>query len=130
MAIHCVVVTPERTALDERAEFIAVTLFDGELGIGIGHSPLIGRLGYGEMRLRSGGVTKRFYIDGGFVQVVENSVSVLTNRAVPAAQIDAASAAAQLKAALKQPANTPELMEIRDRKVAQARAQLHVAKRA
>ena len=36
-----------------------------------GHTPLIGRLGYGEMRIRHGKQTERFYVDGGFVQVVE-----------------------------------------------------------
>lgn len=129
MSIHCIVVTPEKTAVEEKADFLALPLFDGEIGIGASHSPMIGRLGYGEMRLRSGGQVRRYYVDGGFVQVDDDVVSVLTNRAVPAEQLDADAAAKQLKSAMKRPANTPELMEIRDRLVAQARAQLHVAKR-
>lgn len=126
--ITCTVVTPEATALEEKADFVALPLYDGEIGIGANHSPLIGRLGFGEMRLKVGGKVSHYYLDGGFVQVAGNTVSVLTNRALPADKVDANHAKEQLSAALKRKAHTPELMEIRDRLVAQARAQLHVAK--
>jgi F-type H+-transporting ATPase subunit epsilon len=128
--MHCVVVTPEQTALDQDAEFVALPLFDGEIGIAPNHSPLIGRLGYGEMRIKSGGTTKTLYVDGGFVEVAGNVVSVLTNRAVPAAKVDGAAAEVQLANAMRHPASTAEQFEIRDRQIAQARAQLRIARRA
>ena len=127
--LNCIVVTPEETALDEQADFVALPLYDGEIGIGPGHSPLIGRLGFGEMRIRTGNTVKRFYIDGGFVQVNGNVVSVLTNRAVPAESLDVGDASELLAAAHKQPSNSPELADTRDRALLQARAQLRVAKR-
>jgi F-type H+-transporting ATPase subunit epsilon len=125
--INCIVVTPEKTSLDQTAEFVALPLFDGEIGIAPGRSRMIGRLGYGEMRLRFGGKIERYYIDGGFVQVSENVVSVLTNRAIPAAEIDADAANKQLAEAKGRRADTVELLEIRDRLIQQARAQLRVA---
>lgn len=128
--LQCVVVTPEHTALDQQAEFVALPLFDGEIGIAPGRSPLIGRLGYGEMRIKSGGTTKTLYVDGGFVEVADNVVSVLTNRAVPSGKLDAAAAETQLANANRQPATTNEQLEIRDRQIAQARAQLRIARRA
>lgn len=128
--LQCLVVTPEATALDELAEFVALPLYDGEIGIAPLHSPLLGRLGYGEMRIKAGGQTRRYYVDGGFVEVVNNVVSVLTNRAVPAEKLDAEEIREQLDAAQKRPANSPETLEIRDRLVTQARAQLQVASRA
>jgi F-type H+-transporting ATPase subunit epsilon len=124
------VVTPEQTALETKAEFVALPLFDGEIGIAPGHSPLIGRLGYGEMRIKAGGSTLTYYVDGGFVQVEGNVVAVLTNRAVPAKNLDPAAAEKHLGEALERPANSPELLEIRDRLIAQARAQLRTARRA
>ena len=127
--LNCVVVTPEATALEAKAEFIALPLFDGEIGISPGHSPMIGRLGYGELRLRTGGKVQRFYIDGGFVQVADNLVSVLTNRAVPVADLDADSAREQLDSAQKHTATTEEQFEKRDLQVAQARAMLRTAGR-
>ena len=129
-AITCTVVTPEQTALETKADFVALPLFDGEIGIAANHSPLIGRLGYGEMRIKSGGQTVAYYVDGGFVQVADNIVAVLTNRAMPAKSLDPAAAETQLQSALQQAANSPELMEIRDRKIAQARAQIRTARRA
>ncbi len=129
-SLTCTVVTPEQTALETKADFVALPLFDGEIGIAANHSPLIGRLGYGEMRIKIGGQTQTYYVDGGFVQVADNVVAVLTNRALPAARLDPAAAETNLQAALSRPANTPELMEIRDRQIAQARAQIRTARRA
>ena len=127
--LTCTIVTPEQTALETKAEFVALPLFDGEIGIAANHSPLIGRLGYGEMRIKTGSTTLSYYVDGGFVQVADNVVAVLTNRAVPSKNLDPAAAEAQLAAALARPANSPELFEIRDRAVAQARAQIRTARR-
>jgi F-type H+-transporting ATPase subunit epsilon len=127
--VECIVVTPEETALQTPAQFIALPLFDGEIGIAPGRAPLIGRLGHGEMRIREGTKTLRYYVDGGFVEVNGDVVSVLTNRAVKAEDLDPEVAEAELEAARKKPANTTELMGIRDRAVAQSRGQLRVARR-
>jgi F-type H+-transporting ATPase subunit epsilon len=129
--MQCIVVTPERTVYDQTAEFVAMTLYDGEIGIAPGHTPLIGRLGCGEMRIRrTEQETDRYYIEGGFVEVLGDVVSVLTQRAVPASEIDEAVALEQLHAAQSRRATTPEAVAVRDRVVAQSRAQLHVVRRA
>ena len=127
--IKCVVVTPEATSIEQDADFIVVPLFDGEKGIAAGHSPMIGRLGYGELRLKSGGTIERFYVDGGFVQVEANVVSVMTGRLIAAVQLDAAVAEEHLNAALKRRAHSVELLEIRERSITQARAQLRIARK-
>ena len=57
--LNCIVVTPEATALEAKADFVALPLYDGEIGSAGGHSPMIGRLGFGEMRLRTGGKVER-----------------------------------------------------------------------
>ena len=126
-SLQLVVVTPEETTLETNAQFVAVPLYDGELGIAPGRAPMIGRLGYGELRFTADGKTTRYYVDGGFVQVLNNVVTVLTGRAIPAAKIDREVAAEQLRTALVRPANTPETLAIRDRLVTQARAQLRLA---
>jgi F-type H+-transporting ATPase subunit epsilon len=128
--LKCIVVTPERTVRDETAEFVALPLFDGEIGIAPGHSPMIGRLGFGEMRIKlNKEVTLRYYVEGGFVEVLDDVVSILANRVLPAEVVKAATAEEQLAAARQRPANTPDLMALRDRAVSQARAQLRVARR-
>src|SRR5687767_11911184 len=108
--LQCVVVTPERALLDEAVDFVALPMYDGELGVLPGRAPLIGRLGYGELRIRQGDRTRRFYVDGGFAQVGNNVVTVLTPRALKAEEINAQAAHQALEAA-RAPAPTPEEQE-------------------
>ena len=96
--LQCVVVTPEKTLFDDWVDFVALPLFDGELGVLAGRAPLIGRLGYGELRTKLGPEVRRYFVDGGFAQVRNNVVTVLTQRAIPANQIDAGAAARELEA--------------------------------
>lgn len=116
--------------LDEHCEFVALPLFDGEAGVAPGRAPMIGRLGYGELRVRKGSQVMRYYVDGGFVQVANNVVSVLTNRAVAANDLDESALAQQLQTTLSSPAAGPAEMAIRERQVSQVRGQLRVASHA
>jgi F-type H+-transporting ATPase subunit epsilon len=126
-SLQLVVVTPEATVLDKQVDFVALPLYDGEIGIAPGRAPLIGRLGFGELRIGRDGASERYYVDGGFVQVAGDVVSVLTGRAVPAGSIDAGAAAEQLSAARARKANGEELLDLRERLEKQARAQIRVA---
>ncbi len=128
--LHVTIVTPEDTVLDTRADFVALPLFDGEMGVAPLHSPLIGRLRSGELRIRQGQQTALYYVEGGFVQVANNEVAVMTGRAQPAASVDPEAARQQLDTSLKSKAAGDEQIAIRSRQIDQARAQLHVARRA
>jgi F-type H+-transporting ATPase subunit epsilon len=123
--LHCVVVTPERALVDATADFVVLPMYDGELGVLPGRAPLIGRLGYGELRIRHGQETQRFFVDGGFAQVRANTVTVLTSRALKAEEINKADAERALHDT--QPAATPEAREARYKGQERARAQLRVA---
>jgi F-type H+-transporting ATPase subunit epsilon len=125
--LKLVVVTPEATIVDVTAEFVALPLYDGEIGIGRNHAPMIGRLGFGELRYRFAGDTGKYYVDGGFVQVQDNRVSVLTNRALTTDKLDATAAKIQLEQALTRSTSNPEEMAIRERLILQARAQIRLA---
>jgi F-type H+-transporting ATPase subunit epsilon len=127
--MQCTVVTPERTVLDEEADFVAVTLYDGELGIAPSRTPLVGRLGLGEMRITTPERMKRYYVEGGFVEVVGDVITVLTQRAVPAEELNEVVLREQLEVARIRGAATPEQEAARDRHVLQTRAQLNVARK-
>jgi F-type H+-transporting ATPase subunit epsilon len=124
--LKCVVVTPERTVLDEKADFVALPMYDGELGVLAGRAPLIGRLGTGELRLTHGNQAQRYYVDGGFAQVRSNVVTVLTSQAIKADEIDTAKAQRSIEAA-HQPAETVEARTVQQQTAAKARVQLRVA---
>jgi len=125
--LQVVVVTPECTAIDQQADSVTVTLMDGEAGILAGHAPMIGRLAPGELRLLSSGKANSYYVDGGFVQVAENVVSILTGRAVPVNQIDRAAAEQLLEKTQIAASDKAELVEIKNKTIAQARAQIRLA---
>lgn len=124
--LKCVVVTPEQTELDVEALSITLPMFDGEMGILKGHSPLVGRLGFGELRVQTAGERKAFFIDGGFVQVVSNVVSVLTDRIVPTSAITSEKAANAMRDALEMPLDQPELAAAREKAIDRARAMARV----
>jgi F-type H+-transporting ATPase subunit epsilon len=124
--VRCVVVTPERTLFDQLVEFVALPLFDGELGVLPGRLPLIGRLGYGELRTKEAGSTKRYFVDGGFAQVRDDVVTVLTSRATPAASINTEAAARELEQAQMRKATTDLEQSEKAKAVDRARAQVRV----
>jgi F-type H+-transporting ATPase subunit epsilon len=124
--LRCIVVTPERALLDTKADFVALPMFDGELGVLPGRAPLIGRLGYGELRYRDGHTTVRLFIDGGFAQVRNNVVTVLTPRAKKVSEIDVAKVEAELEAALSHTTNAAA-QEAALKAQERARAQLRIA---
>jgi F-type H+-transporting ATPase subunit epsilon len=104
-------------------------MYDGELGVLRGRSPLIGRLGCGELRIRKGKEVQRFFVDGGFAQIKDNVVTVLTPRALKPKEINADEARRAL-AATGEGALTPQAQEARLKAQVRARAQLRVLKHA
>lgn len=124
--LRCLVVTPEKTLIDEEVDFVAMPLFDGEIGILPGRAPLIGRLGFGELRVKVGSVTREYFVDGGFAQVRDNVVTVLTNRAIPVAQLDAKTVNDELQAARARPALNAVDQAERAKAIQRAQAQLRL----
>src|SRR5258706_5470141 len=108
--IKCVVVTPERAVLDEAADFVALPMFDGELGVLPGRRAMIGRLGIGELRVKNGDRTTHLFVDGGFAQVRADVVTVLTQKALTAEEIKPGVVVAEASAAQAIAARTPEAM--------------------
>jgi len=97
--LRLVIVTPERTLLDEPVSALRFPLYDGDIGILPGRLPLIGRLGSGELKLTSSSGERSFFIDGGFAQVQGSVISLLTHRAIPLADLTVAEAEKQLATA-------------------------------
>lgn len=76
------VISPERVLYEGQAESVVVPAYDGEVGILTGHAPLMTLLGRGVLRLSGGGAeSRRFVVEGGFLQVVDDTVRVVTEKA-------------------------------------------------
>ncbi len=89
-------------------------------------APMIGRLGYGELRTKTGLAEHRYFVDGGFVQVRDNVVTVLTSRALPAEAIDPVTAVRELEAAGTKRARTEVEFADVDKALARARGMIRV----
>jgi F-type H+-transporting ATPase subunit epsilon len=75
------VISPEATLFTGEAESVVAPAFDGEVGILTGHAPMITALGSGTLSVQNAGSIQRFNVDGGFLQVVDNHVRIVTERA-------------------------------------------------
>ena len=125
--VRCVIVTPETTILDARARFVTLPLFDGQRGVGRGHAPFIGRLGVGAVRIvgEHGGPADRareVFVEGGFVEVGPDAVTVITQRAVHADKINAEQARSALATAQASKAVGDEAIAARFKAIEAARA--------
>jgi F-type H+-transporting ATPase subunit epsilon len=126
--LRLVLVTPETTLVDEPVSALRFPLYDGQIGILPGRAPLIGRLGYGELNVTLvDGSHMSYFIDGGFVQVNENVVSLLTDRALTGEQIDRTAAQEKLKEAVARVAHSDAEAESRFRDQERARQMLAMA---
>lgn len=126
-SLQCIVVSPERTEMDVTAESIVLPMYDGEFGILQGHSPVIGRLGYGCLKIRKSGQSEeRYFVDAGFVQVANNVVSILTDRLVPVSQLSQEEATRELEVANRMPSKNSEARAAKEKAVSRARAQLRL----
>jgi F-type H+-transporting ATPase subunit epsilon len=79
------VISPEAMLFEGTTNEVVAPAFDGMVGILTGHAPMMTLLGKGTLRIGEGADARRFDVEGGFMQVVDNQVRVVTERAQPAA---------------------------------------------
>jgi F-type H+-transporting ATPase subunit epsilon len=75
------VISPERILFEGEVDSVTAPAFDGEVGVLTSHAPMMTLLGKGVLRLGSGGSAGRFDVEGGFMQVIDDHVRVVTERA-------------------------------------------------
>jgi len=124
---HVSIITPERAVLEADASFVAFPAWDGEVGILHGRAPLLYKLGTGKLRAETPEGEQVFYVDGGFAQMLEDRLTILTQQARRREEIDRAAAERALAAARDTPAPNEEAVEARQKAIERARAQLRIA---
>ncbi|MGI8812942.1 MAG: F0F1 ATP synthase subunit epsilon [Pyrinomonadaceae bacterium] len=96
------IVTPEKRVIDTEVDSVTVPTATGEAGILPNHAPLISALKPGILSYSNKGSVEKLAVSGGFVEVSNDQVSVLTDSAENAAEIDAVSARADREVAEKE----------------------------
>ncbi|HSU82081.1 MAG TPA: ATP synthase F1 subunit epsilon [Thermoanaerobaculia bacterium] len=126
---HCSVITPERAVLEADATFVAFPAHDGEVGILPGRAPLLFKMGAGELRVESPQGNQVLFVDGGFAQMVEDRLTLLTEAARKIEEIDPAAIEKQLAEAHAMPMKTDAEFKARQRVLRSAQAQRHILAR-
>lgn len=93
------IATPDRLLVREQVSEAQIPAWGGYLGILPNHSPLLSKLGTGELTYKQGGQERNLAISGGFVEVEPDHVRVLTDEAERADEIDMERARKALKRA-------------------------------
>jgi F-type H+-transporting ATPase subunit epsilon len=89
MALDVALVSPERILFSGQADMVVCRTTDGEIAFLTGHAPLVGALGIGTVRIKQAdGEEVRAAVHGGFVEVRDNRVSILSDVAELPDQID------------------------------------------
>ena len=89
MTVHCDIVSAEGEIFSGQVEMVIAHGSLGDLGIALGHAPLITELKPGPIRLiKLGGESEVFYISGGYLEVQPNMVKVLADTVQRAADLD------------------------------------------
>ncbi len=127
---HCSVITPERAVLEADATFVAFPAHDGEVGVLRNRAPLLYKLGAGELRVETPEGKHRLFVDGGFAQMVENRLTILTEQAKRVEEIDRAAAERALAEARSLPTSGGEAVHAaRQRAIRSAQVQIRLAGR-
>jgi len=121
------IVSPEGNVLKEDVEFVVLPSELGELGILPNHAPLIAGLDVGVIRYTLNSTIKRVAITGGFVEVIDNSVTVLADTAELSEEIDLTRAVEAKERAMKRLAARSNETDIRRAEYALRRAAARIS---
>jgi len=130
--IRCDIVSAEAEIFHGEAKMVIATGETGELGIAPRHAPLITRLKPGQVRvLLENGEEQFFYVSGGILEVQPQVVTVLTDTAIRAKDLDESAARRAKDEAERALANHSDAVEVAQAQaeLAQAIAQLQAIER-
>lgn len=122
----CTVVTPEKVVLERQVRFAALPAHDGEIGFLRGRSPIVLKLDVGRLRVETQEGVEELFIDGGFAEMINDRLTVLTADAKTAAELDREQALAVRQEAAGSPAVSDEAFAERQRALKRARTQLRM----
>ena len=120
---QCSVVTPERAVLECEASFVALPAWDGEIGVLRNRAPLLCKLGIGPLRVETESESHVLLVDGGFAEMAENRLTVLTSAAKRPDELDRDEIAVGLEAARSMEVRDEPSFEARQAALQKARVQ-------
>lgn len=131
MPLRLELVTAERVVLEEDADMVIAPAADGQVGILPHHAPFLTTLRPGELRVRRGGSEQELIVTGGFMEVLNDKVTILADAAERVEEIDLARAEEARRRAAEALANRQAGVDTAGAELAMRRAvvRLSVARR-
>lgn len=122
------VVTPEREVLALDARFVALPAYDGEMGVLPRRAPMLVQLGSGRLRVEPAeGETRSIFVSGGFAQMVEDRLTILTEEARDLSELSRPAELESLASAHQLAADGDEAWTRKQRAIERARAAARLA---
>jgi len=97
MSLNVRVITPDKVVWDANADELILPSSTGQLGILSDHAPLLTALDIGVMRLKTDDKWTSIVLMEGFAEVENNKITILSNGAEEATNIDPAAAQSNLE---------------------------------
>ena len=137
-SFRCRLITPAAQVLDEQATSAVIPAWDGLFGVLPDRAPIVAKLGLGELTLDLGegrkGNRKSFLVEDGFVQMVDNRLTILAAKAIPTESLTVADAQAELREAEARQPDASKNAKVEAERIradkARARMKLHLAQKA
>ncbi len=106
------IITPDKNMFDDEVDSVIMRGVDGDFGILAGHTPFATVLGYGKMRIVNEGREREASMLGGFVEVHNDIITVLSDAAEWSDEIDVKRAEAALQRAERDLKNAKSTLEV------------------
>ena len=126
--LHISIVTPSKEFYEGEVEYVQIPMHDGLIGVLPEHTSLMGVLGFGLLSLKDHAGDDHFIIDGGFVEIKNNTITVLANSAEMMKNVTLESAEKALEEAMSLSGAGPVAMKLKEDSLAAARTRLRYAK--
>ena len=91
------VVSPERLIMSKSVDMVSISGTEGDFGVLPGHTALVSSIRPGLLQIEVGKDIERFFISGGFIEVIENKVSILATDVISSNDINVSECEEKIK---------------------------------
>lgn len=124
---HCEILTPTGEVAKAETTHVRFPASDGQMGIMGGHAPLVARMGAGLVQIDvPEAETQRYFISGGFAQMHDDTLTLLTEECIALEEISPEQAWEELAEARQLPQDTPAQEAYREEAIQAARVKFRL----
>ena len=91
------VVSPEKLIMSKSVDMVTVSGTEGDFGVLPGHTALVSSIRPGLLKIEADKDVEIFFISGGFIEVIEDKVSILATDVIPPNDINVAECEDKIK---------------------------------